>query len=315
MHERVARLRVLEFGELDEHVGHLVATLAATDVDDDVGVAVLGDRLLGDRLARAEWAGDGGGAAHREREEHVEDAHPGEERRHRVELLLERARLSHWPRVHHLELGAVGERGDHVVDGVLARRDDAFDGAALAGRDEDLVREGELGHGPDRVSGLHFVALRDAGRERPRRFARERVDGDAPVDVRARGLEDLVERALDAVEDPVEHAGPELDGERQTGRDDLLADREAAGVFVDLHERGGAVETDDLTDEVLLADADDVVHPRTHHALGDDRRTRDALDLACDRHGASYERMERVAACGQSSLMSKPMALRTSCCM
>ena len=48
--------RVRELGQLGEHVGHLVAALAAADVDDHVGVAPLGDLLQQHGLAGAEAA-------------------------------------------------------------------------------------------------------------------------------------------------------------------------------------------------------------------------------------------------------------------
>ena len=67
--------------ELLEHVGHLVAALAAADVDDHVGVAPLRDLLQQHRLAGAEAAGDRGAAAARDREEEVEHPLPGDERR------------------------------------------------------------------------------------------------------------------------------------------------------------------------------------------------------------------------------------------
>ena len=65
--------------ELLEHLGHLVAALAAADVDHDVRLGVLGERLLDDRLAGAEAAGHRHRAALRHREEEVEDPLAGDE--------------------------------------------------------------------------------------------------------------------------------------------------------------------------------------------------------------------------------------------
>ena len=64
----------LSSGKLAQHLGHLVAALAAADVDDDVGVGPLGELVLGDGLAGAESAGDGRGAALADGEERVDDA-------------------------------------------------------------------------------------------------------------------------------------------------------------------------------------------------------------------------------------------------
>jgi hypothetical protein len=51
-----------EGGELGQHLGHLVAALAAAHVDDAVRVGVLGEGLRDDGLAAAKGAGDGAGA-------------------------------------------------------------------------------------------------------------------------------------------------------------------------------------------------------------------------------------------------------------
>ena len=75
-----AGARILELGQLVEDVGHLVAALAAADVDDHVGVAPLGDLLQQDGLAGAEAAGHGGAAAAGDREEQVEHALAGDQR-------------------------------------------------------------------------------------------------------------------------------------------------------------------------------------------------------------------------------------------
>ena len=49
--EPVAGARILERAELGDHIGHLIAALAAPDVHHDFGVAPLGDLLQQHRLA------------------------------------------------------------------------------------------------------------------------------------------------------------------------------------------------------------------------------------------------------------------------
>src|SRR5690606_16045898 len=107
-----------------------------------------------------------------------------------------------------------------------------------------------------------------------------------------RGLFDLVEGPLDAVEDAVEHPRSQLHCQWQPCRDDVFADREAARVFVHLYEGRVAVESDDLADQFLLTDPDDVEHPGAHYAFRVGGRPRDALDLACD--CLFYSRFTRV---------------------
>ena len=143
VHERSTRARVLELRELGEDLGHLVAALAAADVDDDVDVGPLRQRLLRDRLARAEAARDDGVAAEGDREERVEDPHAGGERRRRVQLLDVGAALTDRPALAHPNLGAVGERGDSLVHVEVTLAHDRCDGSGLHGRrDHDLVDDG-----------------------------------------------------------------------------------------------------------------------------------------------------------------------------
>ena len=59
----------VELREFVQHAGHFVAALAAADIDDDVGVAALGQRFEQDRLAGAEAARQSRAAAPRDREQ------------------------------------------------------------------------------------------------------------------------------------------------------------------------------------------------------------------------------------------------------
>ena len=92
-----AGARVDERGELLQYLGELVAALTAGDVDDDVGVRPFRQRLLQHGLAGAEPAGDRGGATARDREQHVDRALAGDERRRRVEPLADRPWVAHRP--------------------------------------------------------------------------------------------------------------------------------------------------------------------------------------------------------------------------
>src|SRR5690625_102649 len=229
----------------------------------------------------------------------------------------------------HLEFGTVLQGDDDFLDGVFTGGFDGSDLAAHARGHEDLVGERELGHGPQYLALLDGVAHGDGGGPLPLGRAGQRLHDNAAVDVGTAGFLDLVQRTLDAVEHAVEHARAEFDRERQAGGDHGLADGQAAGILVHLHEGVVTVQPDDLSDQLFLADAYDVEHAGAHHAFGDDGRSAYALNLAFNGHLAFLlaGRSERdpVVAAGadptasrtrsHSSLMSKPMALRTSSCM
>ena len=75
-----ARTGVLQLSEVFHDLGHLVAALAATDIDDDIGVAPFGQLLQQNRLARAKSARDRRSAATRNREQQIENALAGRQR-------------------------------------------------------------------------------------------------------------------------------------------------------------------------------------------------------------------------------------------
>ena len=95
--EPAAGARVLSAGELGEHVGHLVAALAAADVDDHVGIAPFRDLLKQHGLAGAEPARHRAGAAPGHREQQVEHPLAGLQRAAAIQPLGVRPRPPHRP--------------------------------------------------------------------------------------------------------------------------------------------------------------------------------------------------------------------------
>ncbi len=166
--QRPAGAWILERGELLEHVGHLVAALAAADVDDHVGVAPLRDLLEQHGLAGAEAAGDGRGAAPRDREEDVEHALAGDERHGGGQARRDGARAADRPEVGEAQLVAPDDR-DRLVHGVGPRGGEALQRAGHAGRHQDPVLDrGRLGDGAEQRAGLELRSrLLRRGRELP----------------------------------------------------------------------------------------------------------------------------------------------------
>ena len=73
-------LRVDQLREFVQYLAHLVAALAAADVDDDIRVAPLRQLVLVHRLACTEAAGDRRRAALRDREQRIHHALTGDQR-------------------------------------------------------------------------------------------------------------------------------------------------------------------------------------------------------------------------------------------
>jgi hypothetical protein len=141
---------VLQFGHELQHVGELVAALAAAHVDDDLGVAPAGDLLLQHGLASAEGAGDGRLAALQQGVEGIQDALPGEQGLHRVVAPPERPRGAHRPAVEQMQLLDAAlidvtpefHAADHLLDGVIAFRRQFHEFAVEQGRHQDAVLDG-----------------------------------------------------------------------------------------------------------------------------------------------------------------------------
>eukprot|EP00053_Salpingoeca_punica_P023409 m.9950 g.9950 ORF g.9950 m.9950 type:complete len:683 (-) comp5100_c0_seq1:47-2095(-) len=279
----------LQTREVLEHLGHLVAALAAADVDDNVRVGVLGERLRNDSLAAAKGAGNGRGAALHAREEGVEDALAGQQRVVGGELLRGGAHLAHGPDLAHgvADLGLAGKLGlqHDLVDCVLAGRGHEGDGALGVGveHDEVALDEGVLLDDTKDVAAGDGLADRQLGHRLvgPLLRAAEGVDVDAARDVDALvGDGNLLQRALDAVEDRLHDAGAQLDREGLACAVDRVADGDAGRLLVHLDGGGVGLETDDLADELAVAHAHELVHGRAAHALGSDDRAGHAQDHA-----------------------------------
>ena len=76
-HEGLPGVRIDQLGEFQQHIGHLVAALTASDEDHYLRVRPLGYGVLQDGLPRAEGAGNTGRSSLGYREEGVDDAGPG----------------------------------------------------------------------------------------------------------------------------------------------------------------------------------------------------------------------------------------------
>ena len=241
LHQRGAGARIGEPRELVEHLGQLVAALAARDVDDHVRVPPLRERLLEHGLAGAEPARDRRGAASGEREERVDRPLSRDERRVEREPAGGGAGGAHGPAREHRQRLAV-DPDDRLVDARTTGAD-LRDRAGDAGRDEDAVRE------RNRLLRRCRARLRadpltggDGGLEFPASLPVERRRRDAARDHRRpprvlAGAGEHGQRALRPVEDRAEQTRAELDLERLAGVEHRLSRDQPGRVLVDLDHR------------------------------------------------------------------------------
>ncbi len=283
-HERTSGFRVEQFRKRCQHFGHLVAALAAADVDHDLRVGPLRELLLDHGLSGTEGSRNTRGSPLRHRKEGVDDALTGDERDVRGELLGNRARHSYHPLVSQCERDRTRtgrERTDAVANRVFSALQ-VGESSTESGRNQDLV-EDELSF-LDRAedgSGGHLTADLCRGSELPDRFLVERWGKRSAGDEVPDGLLDDVERPLNSVVDGFQEPGTELHAERLSGGLDRVSGTDPGGVLVDLDRRGPAHQSNDLSDEAEAADTNDVVHLRVHESFGDDHWTGHSCNGTC----------------------------------
>ena len=283
VHQGLVALGVQQLGELLQGLGHLIAPLAAAQVDDDVGVRPLGQLVLGHGLARAEGAGDGGSAPLADGEEGVDDALPGDEGPVDGQALGHGTGGADGPALRELEgvdpALLVGELHQGVLHGVLPAGGRLCHRAAHP-RGEDAAVEDEGGLrtlGIERAGGEN-VPLLDRDGHIPFLLQVQGGEVEAPADEGAALLLDDPEGAGDAVKDIGEQARPQENGHGLALGDHGLPGGEAGGVLVDLD--GGQVGLDPhhLADEALVPHSYHVHHGQAPAPLDGDHRAVDAVN-------------------------------------
>ena len=241
--------------------------------------------MLHHGLARAEGAGDGGGAALGDGEEGVDDPLTGAQGRSGGVFVLIGTAYADGPLLHHgqvdrLALGGF-QHGHRVLHGVVARLGHQLQLAAQIGGHHDLVEHhAGLLDGADHVAALDGVARLGHGGEVPFLLPVQGGNLDTAGDVGARPLHDLLQGALDAVVNILNEARPQLHRQRGAGGHHLGAGAQAGGLLVDLDGGGIAAHVQDLADELLLTHADHVGHVGVLHAGGHHQRAGNLYNFA-----------------------------------
>ena len=274
LHQAFAGAGVLQLREFPQNVGHLVAALAAADVNHDVHIGPLGQLVLHHGLAGAEGAGDCRRAALGDGEHGVDDPLTGAQRP--LGRILLRIGTAHTdgPLLEHGEgdfpavLGLEGGDGLRHVEGAAL---DGGDGAAHGGRHHDLMEHnGRLLNCAQNVAADDLIAHLGHRVELPLLLVVHGGDLHAAGDAGTHLLHDLLQRTLDSVINALDHAGAKLHAHRRAGGLHLGAGAQTRGLLIDLDVGGVTLHGQDLTDQALGADTDHVGHigvrqTRSHH--------------------------------------------------
>ena len=127
----------------------------------------------------------------------------------------------------------------------------------------------------NRIPGLHFDLYI------PFFLSVERIHRDAAGDELSGQFRDLVERTLDAVEDPVQNPRPQCDRKRRTGPDDRLPGDQSACLLVYLDRRHVPSDGNHFADQPFLPDIDHLRHLESDRILHIDDGAVDSIYNAC----------------------------------
>ena len=190
------------------------------NVDNNVTVGELGQRLGDDSLAATESTWDAHGTTLNTREQRVEDTLADNKGLVGRQLLVGRTGHSYGPLVHHavLGLGTVEvQLQDLLVNGVATLLGDASDGTLGARRQQNPVfaEQTVLKDSTENVTTGDVVAnLQGAGRELPLLLAVESGQIDTTGDVNAvRVVGDTLEGTLDTIVNGLHETRAKLDGQ------------------------------------------------------------------------------------------------------
>jgi hypothetical protein len=245
--------------KLRQHVGHLVAALAAADVDDDVRFGESRERLLDHRLAGAEATREGHRPPFGDGEEQIEDALTRDEGPVGGQPAGHGPRPAYGPAMREGQRCAVAESAKGIVDPIRSVPD-LGDLSLAAWRQQDAVlARASFVHDAEHVAAANGITRSKAGAELPARRrcqSRGLATGGEEVAV----LEgERAQRPPDAVEHRAQQARSELRGERLSGAHHRLAHREPARLLEDLDGGGLSLDAYHLAHEAALAHAHQLV--------------------------------------------------------
>jgi hypothetical protein len=284
IHQRTARAWIDQLGKLTQDLGHLVAALAATHVDDDVGFREARERLLDHRLAGAKAARQCDGAALGNGEEQVEDPLTRHEGSVGRQALGHGARSSHGPAVRELEGRSIGEASEGLVHAIRTVGD-LLELAGSIGRQHHPVLHGAaLFHEAQDVAPADPLARLSRRPEAPARIGIERRRRATRRQEVALASGQYLQRPPDPVEHRTQKPGTERNREWAARRLDRFAHRQAAGLLEDLDGGGVSLDADHLAHQPPFTHANQLIErtrrqrrclrDRAHHACDSRRRHR-----------------------------------------
>ena len=166
-----------------------------------------------------------------------------------------------------------------VVDGVLTvGHNSGNPSAQVRGHHAAVLDERGFGAGGIDVAAPQFVAHRYLDGDIPLALGVEGGDAAAGTDECAVGLFNVLQRTLDTVENIGDNTGAQGRGQGSAGTDDLLTDPQAGGSFIYLDGSAFRADGDYLTDQLLGAHINHLLHRQIGGTLDGHNRSVDGID-------------------------------------
>ena len=243
-----------------------VPTLAAADIDNDVDIRPFRDLVLCHRLSGPESAGDGSSAALGDGEHSVNDTLSRDQGDRRRKTVVGRPGHADRPALCHGQLFfrtvRQFQRDQRFIDGVFPVGDNIDDRPFYIRRDHAFVHDGVgLRHFGDDIPAVEILAFLNCEMGLPFFLPVQGVHADAPCDKRAAGgFRDPLQGTLDAVEDIIEDARSEGDGNGISACHDFFPGAQAGRLLIHLDRGHILVQGDDLADQLLGSHIDHLGH-------------------------------------------------------
>ena len=282
-HQGLARLRVLQFRELVQNVGHLISTFSASDVNYDVGFRPLRELMLDDCLTASERSRYRSHTALCDGEEGIYNTLSCYQRHLRRKLFLVRSSAANRPLLHHgqffVALCSLYNRYH-----VFYRKFSCFDLFDLSGssnRNHDLLLYNDgLLYGTDHIARLHFIPNLYGRNKVPFQVTLQGGHFHTTLQIVPRNFHNIIQRPLDSVINAGDQARPQFYGHRNFHRLYRLSRSQSGRLLIYLNGSLISMHFNDFANQSLVADTNHVKHIRVAHTRCNNKRACDFFDYA-----------------------------------
>ena len=275
LHQGLACFRVLQFRELVQYVGHLVSTLAASDVNHDISLCPFCKLMLNNRLTASERSRNGSHTTFGDWEHTVNNSLSCYERLFWRKLFLIRTTFTNRPFLHHGQLFVSVFCLQYTYNFFYGKLTgfDLFDFTFYIWRNHNLLFHNDgLFYCTKYVSAFYFISDLCNRYEVPLFVSFQCRNLNTSLQAVASGyFHNIVQWSLDTIVDAGDQSRSQFYGKRYFHGFYRLARFQSGSLLIYLNRCLVPVHLDDLTDQSLVTYTNHVKHVGVSHALSDNQ--------------------------------------------